>query len=230
MRPRCEEPRALRRQLEAAVPPDEQRAPQRVLERVDLAAEGGLGDGQLAGGGGDVQRPRHGDEAAEQLERREVQEAGWHSRSAWKPARDGIGAAPGSSVRKRPMDPSIAQFTKGERPRPGSVIASLLYLGRCPDVPFSYVGRPPRGCPPTARLHRPAGGHPRCQRHRRLPRPRPERVRAVACPVLGDFVDEEEVESRNVPELVELVLRATAGESAHVSTPSSADASSAGRR
>ena len=44
-----------------------------------------------------------------------------------------------------------------------------------------------------------------------------ERVRAVARPVLGaDFLDEEEVESRCVPELVELVLRATAGESAHV--------------
>ena len=45
------------------------------------------------------------------------------------------------------MDTSIAQLTKGERPRPGWVIAPLLYLGRCPAVPYSYVGRPPAGVP-----------------------------------------------------------------------------------
>ena len=48
------------------------------------------------------------------------------------------------------MDTSIAHFSKGERPHPAWVIAPLLYLGRCPDVPVTYVGEPPLGAPASS--------------------------------------------------------------------------------
>ena len=113
------------------------------------------------------------------------------------------------------MDPSIAQFTKGERRRPASIIAPLLYLGSCPDVPYSYVGRPPPGMPADncqfvsrpVIIHdaRDTAGFLHLDRNGFELWHAPSRVR--------DFLDEEEVESRYVPELVELVLGATgAGE------------------
>ena len=116
------------------------------------------------------------------------------------------------------MDPSIAQFTKGERPRPGSVIAPLLYLGRCPEVPFSYVGRPPPGMPADGCdfIARPVVIHDARDSAGFLDLDRNGFELWHAPSSVRDFLDEEEVESRYVPELVELVLRATAGESAHV--------------
>jgi hypothetical protein len=116
------------------------------------------------------------------------------------------------------MDPSIAQFTKGERPRPASVVAPLLYLGRCPDAPFSYVGHPPPGMPAdnceyVARpvlIHdaRDAAGFLDLNRNGFELWHAPSSVR--------DFLDEEQVEGRYVPELVELALRATGADTAHV--------------
>jgi len=116
------------------------------------------------------------------------------------------------------MDTSIAQFTKGERPRPGSVIAPLLYLGRCPDVPYSYVGRPPPGRPADGCdfVSRPVVIHDARDASGFLDLDRNGFELWHAPTSVRDFLDEEEVESRYVPELVELVLRATAGGSAHV--------------
>jgi hypothetical protein len=116
------------------------------------------------------------------------------------------------------MEPSIAQFTKGERPRPASVIAPLLYLGSCPDAPFCYVGQPPAGmladnCDYLARpvlIHdiRDAAGFLDLNRNGFELWHAPSSV--------GDFLDEDEVERRYVPELVELVLGATGADTAHV--------------
>ena len=116
------------------------------------------------------------------------------------------------------MDPSIAQFSKGERPRPGSVIASLLYLGSCPDVPFSYVGRPPPGMPTDncESAARPVVIHDARDTSGFLDLERNGFELWHAPTSVRDFLDEEEVESRYVPELVELALRATGGETAHV--------------
>ena len=116
------------------------------------------------------------------------------------------------------MDPSIAQFTKGERPRPASVIAPLLYLGSCPDVPYSYVGRPPPGMPPDncQFVSRPVVIHDARDTAGFLDLDRNGFELWHAPSSVRDFLDEEEVEWRYVPELVELVLRATGGEEAHV--------------
>lgn len=116
------------------------------------------------------------------------------------------------------MDPSIAQFSKGERPRPASVIASLLYLGRCPDVPFSYVGRPPPGMPADGceYVARSVVVHDARQTSGLLNLDRNGFELWHAPTSVRDFLDEEQVESRYVPELVELVLRATSGRTAHV--------------
>src|SRR5262249_11137849 len=146
------------------------------------------------------------------------QESRWHSRSACEPARDGIGAPAGDFLRIRAMDPSIAQFTKGERPRPASVVASLLYLGSCPDVRFSYVGRPPPGMPADSceYVGRPVLIHDARDTSGFLDLDRNGFELWHAPSSVHDFLDEEEVEARYVPELVELVLRATGGATAHV--------------
>lgn len=116
------------------------------------------------------------------------------------------------------MDPSIAQFTKGERPRPASVIASLLYLGRCPDVPFSYVGKPPPGMPADncQYLARSVIVHDARDMSGFLDLDRNGFELWHAPSSVGDFLDEEEVRRRYYPEVAELVLRATAGEEAYV--------------
>ena len=116
------------------------------------------------------------------------------------------------------MDPSIAQFTKGERPRPASVIASLLYLGSSPDVPYSYVGRPPPGMPSDGceYVARPVVVHDARVLSGLLDLDRNGFELWYAPTSVHDFLDEEEVESRYVPELVSLVLRGTAGVTAHV--------------
>ena len=116
------------------------------------------------------------------------------------------------------MDPSIAQFTKGERPRPASVMGSLLYLGSCPDVPYSYVGRPPPGMPADgcAYVARPVVVHDARAISGLLDLDRNGFELWYAPTSVHDFLDEEEVESRYVPELVSLVLRGTAGVTAHV--------------
>ena len=116
------------------------------------------------------------------------------------------------------MEPSIAQFTKGERPRPASVVASLLYLGSSPDVPFSYVGRPPPGMPADGceYVARPVLVHDVRDVSGFLDLDRNGFELWHAPSSVHDFLDEDEVESRYVPELVELVLRATGGATAHV--------------
>lgn len=116
------------------------------------------------------------------------------------------------------MDPSIAQFTKGERPRPASVIAPLLYLGSSPDVPFSYVGKPPAGMPADncQYVARPVVIHDARETSGFLDLDRNGFELWHAPSKVRDFLDEEEVESRYVPELVELALRATGGEGAYV--------------
>jgi len=116
------------------------------------------------------------------------------------------------------MDPSIAQFTKGERPRPASVIASLLYLGSSPDVPYSYVGRPPPGMPSDGceYVARPVVVHDARVLSGLLDLDRNGFELWYAPTSVHDFLDEEEVESRYVPEVVSLVLRVTAGATAHV--------------
>jgi hypothetical protein len=116
------------------------------------------------------------------------------------------------------MDASIAQFSKGERPRTGSVVAPLLYLGHAPERPVSYVGAPPPGVPPDDAQY--------------LPRPvtlRDARTVAASLSVdfsgfelwqapstVRDFLDDEEVRRRYYPEVAELALRATEGDEAHV--------------
>ena len=116
------------------------------------------------------------------------------------------------------MDPSIAQFTKGERPRPASVIASLLYLGSSPDVPYSYVGRPPPGMPSDGceYVARPVVVHDARVLSGLLDLDRNGFELWYAPTSVHDFLDEEEVESRYVPEVVSLILRVTAGATAHV--------------
>ena len=116
------------------------------------------------------------------------------------------------------MNPSIAQFSKGERPRPASVIASLLYLGNCSDVPFSYVGRPPPGMPADSCefVARPVVIHDVRDTSGFLNLDRNGFELWHAPTSVHDFLDEEEVEGRYVPELVELALRATGGATAHV--------------
>jgi len=115
------------------------------------------------------------------------------------------------------MDTSIAQFSKGERPRPASVIAQLLYLGGRGDVPFTYVGRPPPGLPADSCEF---VGHSVIVHDARdisgfldLDRNGFELWHAPSS--VGDFLDEEEVRARYLPELVELVLQATGGEEAY---------------
>ena len=116
------------------------------------------------------------------------------------------------------MDTSIAQFSKGERPRPASVIAQLLYLGSCGDVPFTYVGRPPPGVPADSCefVDRSVIVHDVRDTAGFLDLDRNGFELWHAPSSVGDFLDEEEVEHRYLPELVELVLRATGGEEAHV--------------
>lgn len=116
------------------------------------------------------------------------------------------------------MDPSIAQFTKGERPRPASVIASLLYLGSCPDVPVSWVGPPPPGTPADDCEYVPRSViiHDARDTAGFLALDRNGFELWHAPSVLGDFLDEEEVRRRYYPEVAELALRATGGEEAHV--------------
>jgi len=116
------------------------------------------------------------------------------------------------------MDSSIAHFTKGERPRPTSVIASLLYLGRSPRVPVSYVGEPPPGVPAdnseyvprSVIVHdaRDAAGFLALDRNGFELWHAPTWVK--------DFLDEEEVRGTYHRELAELVLAATGGQEAHV--------------
>ena len=116
------------------------------------------------------------------------------------------------------MDPSIAQFTKGERPRPASVIAPLLYLASCPDVPFSYVGRPPPGMPPhnCEYVARSVVIHDARDGSGFLDLDRNGFELWYAPSAMGDFLDEDEVRRRYYPEVAELVLRATGAEEAHV--------------
>jgi hypothetical protein len=116
------------------------------------------------------------------------------------------------------MDPSIAQFTKGERPRPGAVIAPLLYLGRCPDVPISYVGRPPPGMPADncEYVARPVVIHDARDTSGFLDLDRNGFELWHAPSGVGDFLDEHEVGRRYYPEVAELALAATGGDEAHV--------------
>ncbi|HEY1906809.1 MAG TPA: CmcJ/NvfI family oxidoreductase [Myxococcaceae bacterium] len=115
------------------------------------------------------------------------------------------------------MDPSIAQFSKGERPRPASVIAQLLYLATCRDVPFTYVGRPPPGVPADSCefVGRSVIVHDVRDTAGFLDLDRNGFELWHAPSSVGDFLDEEEIRRRYLPELVELVLRATGGEEAH---------------
>ena len=116
------------------------------------------------------------------------------------------------------MDPSIAQFTKGERPRPASVIAPLLYLGRSPDVPVSYVGTPPVGTPADncEYVARSVVIHDARDTVRLLALDRNGFELWQAPTTVGDFLDEDEVRRRYYPEVAELVLGATGGDEAHV--------------
>jgi hypothetical protein len=116
------------------------------------------------------------------------------------------------------MDPSIAHFSKGERPRPAWVIAPLLYLGRCPDVPVSYVGEPPPGAPAdncdylsrSVVIHDARASAAFLDLHRNGFElwHAPSQVR--------DFLDEDELGRRYYPEVAELALAATGGAEAHV--------------
>ncbi|MGZ6072080.1 MAG: CmcJ/NvfI family oxidoreductase, partial [Myxococcaceae bacterium] len=116
------------------------------------------------------------------------------------------------------MDPSIAQFTKGERPRPASVIASLLYLGSSPDVPVSWVGAPPPGTPVDNCEYVPRSViiHDARDTADFLALDRNGFELWHAPSALGNFLDEEEVRRRYYPEVAELALQATGGEEAHV--------------
>jgi hypothetical protein len=116
------------------------------------------------------------------------------------------------------MDPSIAQFSKGERLRPASVIAPLLYLASSPDVPFSYVGRPPPGMPPhnCEYVARSVIIHDARDTSGFLDLDRNGFELWHAPSAMGDFLDEDEVRARYYPEVAELVLQATGAEEAHV--------------
>ncbi len=116
------------------------------------------------------------------------------------------------------MDPSIAQFTKGERPRPASVIAPLLYLGSCPDVPVSWVGAPPPGTPADNCEYVPRSViiHDARDTAGFLTLDRNGFELWHAPSALDDFLDEEDLRRRYYPEVAELALQATGGEEAHV--------------
>ena len=116
------------------------------------------------------------------------------------------------------MDPSIAHFSKGERPRPASVIASLLYLGRSPGVPVSYVGEPPPGVPADNSEYVPRSVIVHDVRDGAgfldLDRNGFELWHAPTW--VEDFLDEEAVRDTYHRELAELVLTATGADEAHV--------------
>ena len=116
------------------------------------------------------------------------------------------------------MDTSIAHFSKGERPRPASVIAPLLYLGRSPGVPISYVGEPPAGAPAdnSEYLPRPVLIHDARALAALLDLDRNGFELWHAPSRVGDFLDEEELGRRYYPEVEELALAATGGAEAHV--------------
>lgn len=99
------------------------------------------------------------------------------------------------------MDSSIAQFTKGERPRPASVIAPLLYLGRSPDVPVSYVGTPPVGTPADncEYVARSVVIHDARDTARLLALDRNGFELWQAPTTVGDFLDEDEVGAATTP-------------------------------
>jgi hypothetical protein len=116
------------------------------------------------------------------------------------------------------MDPSIAHFRKGERPRPAWVIAPLLYLGRCPDVPYSYVGPPPPGSPADncEYLPRPVVIHDAREAAAFLDLDRNGFELWHAPSRVTDFLDEDQLGRYYYPEVAELALAATGGAEAHV--------------
>ncbi|HUM10066.1 MAG TPA: CmcJ/NvfI family oxidoreductase [Myxococcaceae bacterium] len=115
------------------------------------------------------------------------------------------------------MNPSIAQITQGGG-RPATVIAPLLYLGRCPEVPVSHVGTPPPGTPADncEYLPRRVIIHDARETVRFLSLDRNGFELWHAPSAVGEFLDEDQVRRHYYPEVAALVLAATGGETAHV--------------